>query len=327
MDKKKATKLLVNELVKASGQKFVTDTAHKKHLLENALSYHSVSHEEPFSFKSEIYWPYGNGKLFSRDNYETNTQDYRKKLVEHCTKVSDANYVFVEHTENLSFSDSYSMLHYVDTFSFFSLIGGEEVEELKKKFYKDVSVEIVRAMEILNIPNFAKLYKSYKEKEDWQFLHYNSPPDDFFEFVFNLPYEDQNISTNMQFIRENCHKVDYIEVLVKEYSNGKHFKDYFNCLRRYDQTILLDSLKNVKERSPVNDSFLWSQGFKELQLDHLELYKGNNQGFTDYFLNRKVDEQKVILNDIMGCDFVNEEVIKWLNENYSELIREVGFNG
>ncbi|MBM3199599.1 hypothetical protein FJZ53_01590 [Candidatus Woesearchaeota archaeon] len=151
---------------------------------------------------------------------------------------------------------------------------------------------------------------------------------DFLNFVFTLPLEDQNVENNKKilglFSSEN---VDYIGILSKEYSEGKNFQDYFNCLTTEQQEKLIDSLKTLPERKPLNDSFLWSKGFKNLSLDYLTLYKTKSEEFIDYFKTRTFDEKKAILKDIMDYEFTNEEVINWLNKNEQDLIREVGFNG
>ncbi len=328
MDEEKATKLLVKELVKSNGQKFVTDMAYKKHLLEKALSCYSMKHEEPFSFRSKIYWPYKDGYLFSTESYNKGVEDYRGELVKHCKNVNAANYVFVEHTENLSINEKYSLLHLTDTLSFFALIGDKESEEIKRKFYKNVDPEIFRAMNTLNIKHFVHSYKSYEEEPN--FARYYRPSDSldsFLEFVFAIPYEDQNIEHNKEILRRFYYHTDFIEILIREYSNGKHFQEYFDCFDNSIKKTVFDNLKNVQKRNLANDSFLWYAGFKDIRLDHLEFYKNNTKGFIDYFSNSSVEEKKVIIKDIMNCDTTNEEVVNWLNENHMDLVREVGLNG
>ena len=57
------------------------------------------------------------------------------------------------------------------------------------------------------------------------------------------------------------------------------------------------------------------------------LYKEEAEEFISYFKDRLSEEKKVILKDIMECDFINDKVTEWLNQNESDLIREASFNG
>lgn len=412
MDKEKATRILAKELVKSDGQKFVTDHAYKKHLLEQSLSCYPVKYEKPFSFTSKIYWPYEGGHVLSIEQYNKNVNDYRKEVVDYCTNVNDANYVFVEHAENLSFNESYSLLHLADTFSFFALIREEEAEHLRKRVYKDVQPEVICAMNTLGIKHYVDVYRlyisnnfleildalsvskkftdfvselsydndgevgkskfdifegidvlnkcfeklkvktfisltEYRQSTSSGYVHrknlaevveeLRSLPamnldskliDDFFNFVFFLPDEDQNIEYNKAILKSYSQSLNYKQVLVKEYSEGDHFCEYFDILSNDLQEEVVKSLKNDPcKKKPVYDSFLWSKGFKDIELDYLNFYKEKASIFIEYFSQRGADEKKVILQDIMNCDFVNEEVANWLNQNEVELLREVGLNG
>lgn len=150
---------------------------------------------------------------------------------------------------------------------------------------------------------------------------------DFFNFVFSLPYEEQNIEVHKEILKSPPEGVYYLKILSQEYSRGKYFQEYFNCLDKDKQKLVVHYLEPVAERNPINDSFLWSKGFKDISLDHVVLYKENAEDFIEYFRNRTVEEKKVILKCIMDCDFTNEEVANWINEHEAELLREVGFNG
>ncbi|MDP2906430.1 MAG: hypothetical protein Q8O03_00670 [Nanoarchaeota archaeon] len=331
MDKEQATKLLVEQLVKTNGQTFVTDTAHKKHFLEKAVACSPIEYEKPFTLRFAIDFLCDSRHTLSNDKLENIVGGYKEKLIKHCSKVSDANYVFVENSQSVSMAGKYSdnsCLSLMGDLSFFALIGEKEVKNLQRMFYKDVDPNIIRAMNTLGIRHFVNSYKSYK-KEPYFMRDYRPSDslDSFLEFVFTIPYEDQNIENNKEILRRIYYHTDFVEILTKEYSNGKYFEEYFNCLDKGNKKTVFDNLKNIQERKPVNDSFLWSQGFKELQLNYLEMYKDNTKDFIDYFSNKNLEEKKIILKDIMNCEFTNEEVVKWLNENYLDLVREVGFNG
>lgn len=61
---------------------------------------------------------------------------------------------------------------------------------------------------------------------------------------------------------------------------------------------------------------------------NLCLYKGDAKQFIRFFSKiENKGKKKELLNAILNCDYENEEVIKWLNQNESDLIREVGLNG
>lgn len=65
---------------------------------------------------------------------------------------------------------------------------------------------------------------------------------------------------------------------------------------------------------------------KQEKLDCLRMYKEDAEGFINYFNSKPAEEKKAILGDVMGYDFTNAKVAKWLNENYLDLVREVGLN-
>lgn len=149
---------------------------------------------------------------------------------------------------------------------------------------------------------------------------------EFFNLVFTIPYGDQNVEMNKKLLRMFSDCFDCSSIMIKEYSNGKHFQDYWSCLSQEKQTKVVEQLKEIKERNLNIDSFLYGQGFKDVDLDYMKIYKEDAKGFIKYFPDKSIEEQKVILKDIMGCNVTNEEVVEWLNENYSDLIREVGLS-
>lgn len=427
MNKEQATRILSKELAKIKGQKFIVNSAYQKHLLEKAISAYEVEHEKPFSSQTYIQ---DVNKATSREIADF-TKEYKARITTYCSEVKDANYIFTEHFENLSqtlrqahsayLSDAlYSYLTFTNTFSFFALIGEKEAENLKSLFYKNVSPEVVQAMDVLEIKHFVDDYYNYKnlnvsflEKLDSltmakKFINYMSivrfDKDDetptsrlnehvgsildinkhlkqlglssvvsdkeyrkttlegyihkdnllkvidelkgvenidrikelktideyyngFFNFVFSLPYEDQNIEMNKFIIKRSPASFDYVQILVKEYSDGKYFQEYFDCLDAEKQKKVVESLKSVPKKNSDHNVFLWNKGFKDVDMDYMNLYKTDYTGFIEYFAGRTTDEKKVILKDIMDADFVNEKVTAWLNDNYLDMMREVGFNG
>ena len=149
----------------------------------------------------------------------------------------------------------------------------------------------------------------------------------FWDFVFTIPYDDQNIESNQAILKSHAGEIDYISILGDEYSKGRHFPEYFNCLDELQQQRVARCLKDVPERNIINDSFLWSKGFKEIPKDYMNLYKKDADEFIEYFKSKKQDDKKTILKDIMNCDYTNKTATKWLHENEIELVREVSMDG
>jgi len=207
-----------------------------------------------------------------------------------------------------------------------ALIGEVEERILRKEFYKDVPDEVVKAFEVLEIPNFIEYYKTYSSlSEDDYFLLVTKrfSSEEFLNFVFSLPYEDQNIAVNKLSL-QTIHSIDFCEVLLKEYLEDKHFKDYFSVLDEDMQKKVVDKIKASPRQNNFLNSWLFSKGFT-LKLDYLELYKGDSGNFIDYF-NKSDDElQKLIVSDIFNCEHTNPEVIKFLEEKYPHLLRDIAF--
>jgi len=209
---------------------------------------------------------------------------------------------------------------------------GMKIEEFNKKLDKNVRHIILYDPYSKGEERFATKANLEHTKNEIQtysaFGKWVSFLPDFLNLVFTLPLEDQNIETNKKILSLLASEtIDYIGILSKEYSKGKHFKEYFTCLDDKRQENLVDSLKTLQERNPVNDSFLWSKGFKNIGMDYLKIYKEDPDTFIDYFSSRSLEEKKVIIKDIMESEHTNEKVINWLNEKEADLIREVGFDG
>jgi len=149
---------------------------------------------------------------------------------------------------------------------------------------------------------------------------------DFYDFVFSLPYEDQNIESNKEILRKSENLEFVIDIVCQEYSQGKYFQEYFDVLDDGMKERVVHALKSAPHK-PAHDPFLWGKGFREVDLDYLDLYKENGEGFIEYFSSKTLEERKVILKDIMDCDFINEDVADWLNKNEPKLVKEVGLNG
>lgn len=151
---------------------------------------------------------------------------------------------------------------------------------------------------------------------------------EFVDFVFKLPQKDLNLGMNKKILALFQDRIDYPSILAEEYTSGNNFKEYWSCLSEDSKSETVRHLSNVvKQRNLVLDSFLWHEGFKDIKLDHMSFYREDAEDFISYFRSRGLEERKTIIKDLLGSDFVNEEVIRWLNENEPGLIREVGLNG
>lgn len=62
----------------------------------------------------------------------------------------------------------------------------------------------------------------------------------------------------------------------------------------------------------------------KLNNDYLKLYEKKPGKFIKYFSEQPDADKKNILRELLDYDKTNEEIVKWLDKNYSCLIREVG---
>lgn len=146
----------------------------------------------------------------------------------------------------------------------------------------------------------------------------------FLEFCFlSLPYEDQKLEVNKLLLRHMRQDLKLERILAKEYSEGKYFKEYFQCLDKEEQTRVVEKISILKSKKEY-EHFLWNLGFKDVISDYTWLYKDDSQGFIEYFQSRGREDKKTIIQTLFDLDFKNDEVINWLNKNELRLIQEVG---
>lgn len=150
--------------------------------------------------------------------------------------------------------------------------------------------------------------------------------EDIFKYIIDLPLNYQNPKVNV-FLIKNIKDPYLLELLVNEYCNdGEQFQEYFLCLPHEHQKRVASKLNSLAKRIPNINQFLWKQGFEVGTLDHLALYKESNEDFIRYFKSRDDSEKRIILSDLLNCKETNEHLIRWLDENYSELIKNVGLD-
>ena len=307
MDEEKAARILARELGDKIGRHIVFEESSKDRLIRNSTYFDQI--EEPVFYTI-------------KENYITfaKTSEYlTKSLVSSYKSFADANYFFMQN-RHVTLSDTPNpQSHFIVTP--YTLIGESEKQNIKKLCYKDVPENILNAMKMFSIDNYIESYESYINN----CKGYNQS-DDFLNFIFSIPYEDQNIQCN-KFLLKNSKVRDYHEILTNEYVKGKSFQEYFDCLDNDCQQKVAKYLTNVKERNLSHDSFLWSKGFKETKLDYMQDYKENANNFIKYFKTKNHEDKKTILKDIMNCDYTNKAVADWLNENEIELLRKVSMDG
>lgn len=71
---------------------------------------------------------------------------------------------------------------------------------------------------------------------------------------------------------------------------------------------------------------LWDEELNQLKIGNICFYKEDTQGFIEFFSNLKETEKKSVLKAIFNCSHDSQEIIAWLDENYSGIIREVGLS-
>ena len=145
----------------------------------------------------------------------------------------------------------------------------------------------------------------------------------FIKFAFTLPAQEQNINLNKNILKTISNIDTITEILYNTYLNDKNFRQYFEIVNKEAQNQAFNALRQVQERNSTYDLFLWNKGFKEVNIDYMNLYKKDSQEFIEYFKSRKPEDKKTILKGIMNCDYTNEDVANWMNENELDLIREV----
>lgn len=399
MDRYQATKTLTEKLAGHFGKLVVSDHNSKKRLLKKAkYSYPIGSSFDIFTERDFPKLDYV--KRVSNDEVirNRNLDEFVDKLVS-----PEANYVF--------FSDKAVLGEYKCLVSLtpYAIIGGKELEAVKRLFYKTYNVNIREAISSLEIKDFFMLYNTYKYNKDFpdlfcnfenfkkdilEFLKtctYDSSNDtrasefeerfgiaeinsrlkkmninftlppleksnwikkqsvnslikllqnhtfdlefedslklEFLKFIFELPCEERNLEMDKFLFQKFNQHLDTYTIMLKEYQQGKFFKDFFEILNDSQQKMIVNVINQSNVQNQDYNHYLWMKGSKEIRLDYLKLYKEDSEGFISYYEDRHMEEKKVILKDIMECDFINDKVTEWLNQNESDLIREVSFDG
>ncbi len=98
----------------------------------------------------------------------------------------------------------------------------------------------------------------------------------------------------------------------EHYTGGLDEKLEHSCICCFNLQTLDGKYDNRKDKVLDSD-------------DIMQLYKTDSVGFLIYFsINDNCDKVR-ILRDIFESDFVNEEVIAWLEKNELDIMREASF--
>ncbi len=385
MDKRTAVLTLTERLRKAGYVNLIIDPSVEAYLLN------TTKHKVLDSRKGRI-------RSFYVSSIELG--EFEKEIVPHTPyqlehMFPQANYFFVKGGSKSEYGDTWRNAVVTPA----ALIGEVEEQVFREKFYKNVPGEILKAFEVLQVPNFIEAYNVYSslkgdeahifelgiyrpfKKDDkigigdiiqgssskryylvdkikssggiegYRFqdealkkLAKGTNKDEvygecgggyiipvkkrlsdinFFDFVFSLPYEDQNMEVNKAVLK-SLNDVDSCRILQKEYSNGKHFEDYFQVLNDETKKKVVENIKALPNQNKFLNSWLFNQGF-HLDIDYLELYRKDTQGFINYFKRSDQHVQELIISDLFNCEDANKEVIEFLEKNYSSLLRDVSF--
>lgn len=378
MDKRKATLTLTEKLNGLGYINLVADSVIKAHLLNNAKSgVFDIPKSGRIRFLTSDNLP---PVFLDKDIVKIDSLPYSWR------NYKEANYFFLES------SGSYLVTPV-------ALIGEIEEKILKENFYKGVPEKMLKAFEVLKIPNFVEHYKNYlslSKEEDavllqnhdvyipfkegvkvevgdiiqgaqskkyylveevssdgsvkghkFEDVYLTTPVSNdshdgcdfkniipvkkqvvdfnplFLEFVFNLPDEDRNLVAD-KIVLKNLDSITSCDVLLKEYSKNKLFKEYFSALKKEAQDKVVEMVKSLPSQDKFLNSWLFSQGF-DVKIDHIELYKKDTKGFITYFKRGSKELQELIVADLFNCEHINKEVIEFLEKEYSHLLRDVSF--
>jgi len=111
--------------------------------------------------------------------------------------------------------------------------------------------------------------------------------------------------------------------------------EMYNSLRREIMRDLIDKPKDKKLESLIMTEDREKKMQKEVEdifdtdpkNECLRLYKNDPKSFMRYFSKITDNKKKEALNLIFQCEHEDKVVIEWLNKNYNDLLREVGFDG
>lgn len=146
----------------------------------------------------------------------------------------------------------------------------------------------------------------------------------FIDLVFKVPYEDWNLKINKFILSMENTNLDHTKILIEEYNQGGYFQECFSVLDKERQKKVVEKIKNLSKQDMFLNSWLFNEGFT-LELNYIRLYKEDTEKFIHYFKRSSSEIQELIVSDLLNCEFTNPEVIRFLEEEYSSLLRDITF--
>jgi hypothetical protein len=92
----------------------------------------------------------------------------------------------------------------------------------------------------------------------------------------------------------------------------------------YDTVVVSQGIAEKLKLQAGDEISLKLTFFGKPDDDYLTLYKKKPRKFIKYFSEQSDTDKKKILKELLEQDFVNEEVISYLDKHESKLIKEVG---
>lgn len=115
----------------------------------------------------------------------------------------------------------------------------------------------------------------------------------------------------------------YLEYSKKRVSISNEQLYYMENLGKGEIKISADIAKElgvtIGDKISIKGSLL-----EKIDNDYMSLYEKKSKQFIKYFKEQSDTDKKKILKELLEQDTTNEEVVKWLDKNYSGLIKEVG---
>lgn len=153
------------------------------------------------------------------------------------------------------------------------------------------------------------------------------PYEEFIEFIFNLPKEEQNLELNKELIKNTSEIIDFSDILMNKYWNRDNFIEHYDLTNNLNKKRIIEMINSIPINYQMQDlnMKLFGQGEK-VYVDFLEAYEKSPNNFIKLFEGAKKQEKKDMLKILfeLPTEKLNPNLSKWLSENYSEIVEEIG---
>jgi hypothetical protein len=294
MDKRTATLTLTEKLRDNNNYHIIINPYYQKKLLEESIACYQIGEITAF------------GSYALRDNLKNKNSALYERFE------PKANYLFIESFE----------MDKRGTASSFAIIGGEEINQLRDTFYKNVPSDVEIAMKVLDIKNYSEIYEKYSNgelskllSEDYSFYlkfkeslsdmfvgsQYRYCPKDKFLKYFDMSQDHINKQLEIMGINEKVGfyegkniSEDRVKNLVSEFENTffiRQFKDLLPGFFDLAFTILHEE-QNIETNKAILK--LPCETLDYVKILTGEYFKGKN--FSEYFDCLCDEKQKKVIN-------------------------------